>query len=212
MGIQTDVYTESALSSKTFQSTKHIATKAHVAVWQRRKDNGTWEQLNNTDFELINNFCVLEDTVNTALYDSIEIRVADTPDELGTSLSDISVVAGIASSVVNVSSISNDVVTLSNNTANINSIIANKANIDTVANDIYEVNVVATAINTGAGLGGSQFLGQGLLKGVQYMSNSSEANETITVPSGTNAFSVDSFTLEDGASIVVPDNSTYKVI
>lgn len=59
---------------------------------------------------------------------------------------------------------------------------------------------------------GGQLLGTSIIKGVQFMSSISAPNETITVTSGLNAFSVDSFTLADGASIVVEDNAVYKVL
>ena len=59
---------------------------------------------------------------------------------------------------------------------------------------------------------GGQLLGTAVIKGVQFMSSVSAPNETITVTSGLNAFSVDSFTLADGASIVVEDNAVYKVL
>ena len=59
---------------------------------------------------------------------------------------------------------------------------------------------------------GGQLLGTSIIKGVQYMASVSAPNETITVTSGLNAFSVDSFTLADGASIVVEDNAVYKVL
>lgn len=146
MGAQTDIYTEAALSGKTFQSTKHIATKAHVAVWQRRKDNGVWEQLSATDFELINNFCVLEDTVNTALYDSIEIRVADTPDELATSVSDISIVASISDKVTTVADSISNVNNVGNSIDNVNTVSSNLSNINIISNDIANVNSVADII------------------------------------------------------------------
>ena len=59
---------------------------------------------------------------------------------------------------------------------------------------------------------GGQLLGTSIIKGVQYMASVSAPNETIIVTSGLNAFSVDSFTLADGASIVVEDNAVYKVL
>ena len=90
-------------------------------------------------------------------------------------------------------------------------------NIDIVVNDIANIDIVANAINNNTGIGGSgsgggQFLGASIVKGVQYMASVSAPNETITITAGLNAFSVDSFTLADGASIVVEDNAVYKVL
>ena len=49
-------------------------------------------------------------------------------------------------------------------------------------------------------------------RGVAYMYQHSEPNEQIVIPNGTNAFSVGNYTLEDGAELVIPDGSEYKVI
>ena len=78
-----------------------------------------------------------------------------------------------------------------------------------VADNIDAIEAVADVIAAG---GVGQLLGIAPIKGVQYMSSVSAPNETITVTSGLNAFSVDSFTLADGASIVVEDNAVYKVL
>jgi len=60
---------------------------------------------------------------------------------------------------------------------------------------------------------GGQFVdyGTSVGSGIQYMAQVS-AVEDIVVKAGTNAFSVDSFTLADGATLTVEDGATYKVI
>ena len=49
-------------------------------------------------------------------------------------------------------------------------------------------------------------------KGVAYIYTKSNVNETIKIPEGTNGYSVDSYTLEDGAEMIIPDGSVYKIL
>ena len=95
MAIQSEVFSTS-FGVRTFTSTKPIATKQHMAVWLKRVSDNVWIQASVNSFELINNSAVLEEAPNQATYSQIEIRVADEPDELGSSQSDISIVASLA--------------------------------------------------------------------------------------------------------------------
>lgn len=95
MAIQSEVFSTS-FGVRSFSSTKHIATKQHMAVWLKRVSDDLWTQLSVNKFELINNSAVLTEVPSSILYSQIEIRVADEPDELGTSQSDITIVAGLA--------------------------------------------------------------------------------------------------------------------
>ena len=60
---------------------------------------------------------------------------------------------------------------------------------------------------------GGQFVDTGtdIGSGVQYMAQVSGV-EDIVIKSGTNAFSVDSFTLADGATLTIEDGAVYKVL
>lgn len=87
-----------------------------------------------------------------------------------------------------------------------------RAKIDSVDNSVVLSGFNSMLVLSGAAGGGGQLLGIAPIKGVQYMSSVSAPNETITVASGLNAFSVDSFTLASGASIVVDSGATYKVL
>ena len=49
-------------------------------------------------------------------------------------------------------------------------------------------------------------------KGVAYIYTKSNTNETIKIPEGTNGYSVDSYVLEDGAEMIIPDGSVYKIL
>ena len=59
-------------------------------------------------------------------------------------------------------------------------------------------------------VGGGQLLGTTDVKAVGYMANSTAEN--LVVPTGTNAFSIDSVTIEDGATITVENNAVYKIL
>jgi len=59
---------------------------------------------------------------------------------------------------------------------------------------------------------GGQFLGIAKTKGIQYMAQSSLEDEDLVVAEGTNAFSIESFTIENGTSLIIEDGSTYKVL
>lgn len=260
MALQNSFYNTDGIN-RTFPSTKHIATKQHVSVYLKKVSDSSWELSNSNSYELVNNAIIFIEAPDVALYSQIEVRVADTANELEDSPSDIAIVAGdianiniIATNIGHVNNVSTNisaVVTVSGNTTNINNlsdniedvinvsgninsvtttsnniasinIVANDliepiSEIATVANDISNVNIVADAIinNTGIGGGssvGGQFLGSSIIKGVQYMANSSAPNETITVVEGTNAFSISSFTLVGSSEIIVSNTSEYKIL
>jgi len=99
MAVQYSYYAPDG-STRTFPSTKHIASKQHMAVWYRRISDGVWVVQNVSTYELINNTAVLVEAPDVALYDNIEIRVADTYDELTDSPSAIAIVAGLATEIV----------------------------------------------------------------------------------------------------------------
>jgi len=101
-----------------------------MAVWFRRVSDGIWVVQGISTYELINNTAVLQEAPSVALYDNIEIRVADVQDELIDSPSDIAIVAGIATEVTNVSDNMDDVQFVSDNIAVIGAekLIANVPN------------------------------------------------------------------------------------
>lgn len=98
MAIQSEVFS-TAFNVRTFASTKYIATKQHMAIWLKRVSDETWTQLSVNEFELINNSAVLIDAPSSSIYSMIEIRVADEPNELGSSQSDITIVASLESQI-----------------------------------------------------------------------------------------------------------------
>jgi len=120
MAVQSSPYSGTALDTRTFPSTKHIATKAHMAVWRQLVADDTWVQMDVGLYQLINNACVLNSLLDTATYKQLEVRVADTPDELNDAPSDISTVAGIANEIVTVAGIADEVVTVAGDSVNVN--------------------------------------------------------------------------------------------
>lgn len=106
-----------------------------------------------------------------------------------------------------------EIKTVYENIAGINTVADDIVNVNTVADDKANIDILASAIQTGSvgnvG-GGSQFIGNSIIRGIQYMSQSTDEN--LTIVSGLNAFSVDSFTFEDGATLTIEDNAVYKVL
>jgi len=135
MAIQSSLYSGTALDSRTFPSTKHIATKAHMGIHRYIILSDTWERVNISEYQLINNSCVLNQLLNTSLYNQLEVRVADTPDELGASISDIATVASIANKVVTTAGIDTEIVTIAGIDTKIQSLYADKAILDSLFAD-----------------------------------------------------------------------------
>jgi hypothetical protein len=81
-------------TTRTFPSTKHIASRQNAGVYLQRLEDDVWITANTSLYELVNNSIVFDDAVSSSVYKQIEIRVADTSDELEDSPSDISLVAG----------------------------------------------------------------------------------------------------------------------
>lgn len=219
MATQYSIYEGTALGGRTFPSSKHIATKAHMAIWKRRVIDEVWEQTDIDEYQLINNSCVLNALVDTSVYDKIEVRVADAVDELVENPTDIAIVADIATEVTEVSDNMADVVIVAGNlhtdgvSGKVQIVSDNIGDVEIVEDNIQSVIDVAAALNSGGGIdGGGQYLGNGLFKGVEYFAQDSLVNDVIVVTSGTNAMSVESFTLKSGSSLTIENDSTYKIL
>lgn len=143
MAIQSSFYSGTALDSRTFPSTKHIATKQHIAVWRQQVSDDVWVQISIDEYQLINNTCVLNSLLSQTLYKQLEVRVADEPNELVQSPSDISIVAGVAAEVTTVAGIEAEVITVAGDSAVINTVVGDTLVINTVAGDTVAINIVA---------------------------------------------------------------------
>lgn len=93
MPIQSAVYPTDG-ETRTFPSTKHIATKQHCAVRLKRTIDNTWELIEPELYTLSQNAIVFINAPETYLYSDVEVRVADNYDELEASIDDITSLAG----------------------------------------------------------------------------------------------------------------------
>ena len=215
MAIQSSFYTGTALDGRTFPSSKHIATKAHMAIWKQRVSDNVWVQTDIDEYQLINNSCVLNTVVAVATYDQMEIRVADAPDELVDNPTDIALVAGVYNDVSIVADIASNVTTVANNIAAVQTNSTNIVKIVEVANNKVNIDTVANAINTGtpvSGGSGGQYHGNGIIKGIEYFANVGVTTDNIVISAGTNALSVESFEIANGASVTIENTSVWKVV
>lgn len=142
MGVQQDFYSADG-QNKTFPSTKHIATKQHMAVWLRQSADAVEVQLDSSKYELITNAAVLNTAPSVVIYDRIEIRVADSLDELTSSPSDISIVANISEEVVIVAGIEDEVVIVAGSNTQIVAVGENIDDVVTVSGNLPNINTVA---------------------------------------------------------------------
>ncbi len=114
MAVQSNLYNISG--TKTYHSTKPIATKAHMAVWLRQIDDGSipvgelWKFANVISYDLINNNAVFIDSFDLSKYTHIEVRVADTPDELQNRPGDITIIVELEDEIIIVAGIAEEIV------------------------------------------------------------------------------------------------------
>jgi len=153
MGVQSTFFDIGTIPARTFASSKTIASKSHVAVFIQSAPAGSYVIVNSTQWELINNSVVFPDNV---IGNGLEVRVADSPDELETSPSDISIVAsiatevstvsGIASSVSKVAPISTDVTKVAAVDLDVAAISPYINDVHSTGQNIVDVSAVATDI------------------------------------------------------------------
>ena len=154
MAVQSSFYVPDG-STRTFPSTKHIATKQHVGVYLQRALDSAWETALSTSYELVNNSIVFDSAVDNVLYIQIEIRVVDTTAELIDSPSNIALVAASIADVNTVADSILDVNIVADNISSVQNTSAISANITTVAGISTNVTTVAgvsTSIPTVAGI------------------------------------------------------------
>jgi hypothetical protein len=145
MAIQSSLYTTDG-TTRTYPSTKHIATKQHCSVFAKRVVDSAWEILNINLYSLVNNSIIFEDALLTYLYSNIEIRVADTQDELSTSPSDLSIVASNMDDIILIANDINNIDTVAQNIGSVSTVSGSVANVNTVASSISNVNTVGGSI------------------------------------------------------------------
>lgn len=173
-------------------------------------DTGLLEAVvsNAVDISKVGN--ISQDVVTVANNDANITTVAN-------DLTTTDIIGAVAANILNV-------VKVADNETNINKVVAidsevvivanNDDNVTTTANDIVNINIVAEAITSGTGSGGTtgggQFLGSSTLGAVMFAAQTT--NEDLVLLSGTNGLIIDSITVEDGGSITIEDNAVMKVV
>ena len=92
--------------------------------------------------------------------------------------------------------------------------------VNIAANNAGSINTVAKNIDTlvgaikggGSAHSGGQYYGKGVFKPIGFLSNSTEANDIITIAKGTNAFAIGNITIGLGSEIIVEDGATFKIL
>lgn len=135
MAVQSEIFSTN-YGVRSFASTKHIGQKQNMAVWLQRRSDNLWVQLSQSNYELINNSAVLTTAPNATTYSQVEIRVADTPDELGSSQSEISIVAGLYDEIVALNGIKNDITTVADTSVDVTTVSSNILDINSVVTNI----------------------------------------------------------------------------
>jgi len=133
MAIQSKFYTPDG-TTLNYPQTKHIPSKMYVRVLLQDISN-VWTPLDANSYDLIYNSVVLYSPVDTSVYKSMEVRVADTEAELTDNASAIAIVASIYSSVVTVSTIATEVTTLAGIDIELQSLYADKVTLDSLYAD-----------------------------------------------------------------------------
>ena len=161
-------------------------------------------------------------TIITAVNFTVPLfAVAENIDSVRTNADNIDVIKTVGDNIDDVTDVAENLPKIDTVLANMTPIEVNADNIDVikavgdniddvtdVADDLVNIAIVANKpVNEG-----NQLLGISIVKGVQFMAQECAENEVITVPTGTNAFSVGSFTLAAGASLVIEPNSVYKIL
>ena len=138
----TSQYFNITSNASVFASNRHIANKQHCSVWVKSLSN-VWTQIPYNDYDLVNNSIILDTALLSTIYSQVELRVADSQEELGTPVTDISTTASIRDEVVIVADNISDITTVSNNIVDLNSIADNIVKAGAVADNMNSVIMVA---------------------------------------------------------------------
>lgn len=141
----TSQYFNITSDASIFASNRHISNKQHCAVWVKSLTN-VWSQIPYNDFDLVNNSIILDTALLSTIYSQVELRVADSQEELGTPVTDISTTASIRDKVIVVADNIDSITTVSENIVNLNNIADNIVKAGVVADNIVDVNNVADNI------------------------------------------------------------------
>ncbi len=211
MGLVTESFVANG-TVKTFTVSNDVLSGSHCRV--HFNYSSVDHAIEDREWDLIGKSTIVFVEAPTSGY-IVKITTSSDGSGLDTAPSYISDVINNLSNILIVANISDDITTVSGISGNVTAVSTNNANVTTTATNIGSVNVVANAIQTGTPIGGGsggQYHGNGIIKGVEYFAQVGVTTDDIVIASGTNAMSVDSFTIANGGSVTIQDNAVYKVI
>ena len=138
----TSQYFNITSDASIFASNRHISNKQHCSVWVKSLTN-VWSQIPYNDFDLVNNSIILDTALLSTIYSQVELRVADSQEELGTPVTDISTTASIRDEVIVVADNIDSITTVSDNITNLNNIADNIVKAGVVADNMNSIVMVA---------------------------------------------------------------------
>lgn len=133
-------------TASVFASSRHIGNKQQCSVFTQSTLDDTWTNINYNDFDLVNNSIVLNTPVISSLIKKIELRVADSQEELGTPVTDISIVSGSIDDIQTIADNIDSINIVGSNIDSLNDIAPNIVKATVVADNIVNVNTVADNI------------------------------------------------------------------
>lgn len=164
-------------TASVFVSNRHIGSKTQCAIYAQSSVDDTWTNISYNDFDLVNNSIVLNTPVISTLVKKIELRVADSQEELGTPVTDITV---LASNI-------EDIQLLSDNIGIVNTVatsLSSNDNIDIIASDLIledNSNIKIVSDNITQVQDVSEYIDNGMVDELSdklsYITSSSEAIE-----------------------------------
>jgi lysophospholipase L1-like esterase len=101
MAIQSSFYNVDG-ATRTYPSSKHIATKQNVSIWFKQRVDNVWVHIDPTLYSLVENSIIFITAPDISLYSELEVRVADTYEELEESPSAITLVSGALGDITSV--------------------------------------------------------------------------------------------------------------
>ena len=108
-----------------------------------------WSIVNVADYDLINNFCIFGAEYDLSPYNNVNVRVADTPNELATSESDIGTVVGIKDEIIIVAGLSDEVITVADIESEIVTAVGMEAQIRDVTAEPLRQSIIDGNANAG---------------------------------------------------------------
>lgn len=117
MALQSQFFVANS-NTRTYPSTKHIPSKKHMAVFLKRisfiPPETEWVEMSYDDYDLINNTAVFNVAVDSNTYSVVEVRVADNPDELLGSQTDLTAIASVRTQIELLSKVVSQIALLGN--------------------------------------------------------------------------------------------------